>query len=43
MADGFTPMAGTTAATTHMLDPEPDVHPNAAGHDVLAAALVDAR
>ncbi len=43
VADGFTPMAGTTAATTHMLDPEPDVHPNAAGHDVLAAALVDAR
>ncbi|WP_108666358.1 SGNH/GDSL hydrolase family protein [Euzebya rosea] len=43
VADGFTPMQGTTAATTHMLDAEPDIHPNAAGHDVLAGALVDAR
>lgn len=42
VADGFTPMEGTTAATTHMLDPEPDIHPNAAGYDVLAAAIVDA-
>ena len=41
VADGFTPMQGTTAATTHMLDPEPDIHPNASGYAVLAAALVD--
>jgi lysophospholipase L1-like esterase len=39
VADGFTPLQGTTAATTHMLDPVPDIHPNAAGHDVLATAL----
>lgn len=42
VADGFTAMLDTAAATTHMLDPEPDVHPNAAGHDVLAAAIADA-
>lgn len=42
VADGFTPMRGTTAATTHMLDPVPDIHPNAAGHDVLATALFQA-
>jgi lysophospholipase L1-like esterase len=39
VADGATPMRGTTAATTGMLQPTPDVHPNAAGHDVLATAL----
>ena len=43
VADGFTPLQGTTAATTQMLDAEPDIHPNAAGYDVLAGALVDAR
>lgn len=43
VADGFSPLQGTTAATTHMLDAEPDIHPNAAGYDVLAGALVDAR
>ncbi|HUG85802.1 MAG TPA: SGNH/GDSL hydrolase family protein [Euzebya sp.] len=42
VADGFTPLQGTTAATTHMLDPEPDIHPNAVGHDVLANALFSA-
>ncbi len=42
VADGFTPMLHTAAATTHMLDPQPDVHPNARGHDILAAALLDA-
>lgn len=41
VADGFTPMQGTTAATTHMLDPEPDIHPNASGYDVLAGAIMD--
>lgn len=39
VADGFTPMQGTTARTTRMLDAVPDVHPNALGHDVLATAL----
>lgn len=42
VADGFTPLQGTAAATTHMLDPDPDVHPNSSGHDALAAALLDA-
>lgn len=42
VADGFTPMQGTTAATTHMLDPEPDIHPNAFGYDVLATAVFGA-
>ena len=42
VADGFTPMRGTTAATTHMVDNPPDIHPNASGHDVLASALADA-
>ncbi len=42
VADGFTPLQNTTAATTHMLDAVPDIHPNAAGYDVLASALVQA-
>ena len=42
IADGFGPMQGTTAATTHMLDASPDIHPKAIGYDILAAALVDA-
>lgn len=41
VADGFTPMLGTTASTTHMLDDPPDIHPNARGYDVLAAAILD--
>ena len=41
VADAFTPMQGTTAATTHMLDSPPDIHPVAIGYDVLAAAIVD--
>lgn len=41
VADGFTPMQGTTATTTHMLAAQPDIHPNALGHTVLAQALVD--
>jgi len=42
VADGFSPMRGLTAATTHMLDPLPDIHPNAIGYDVLAWAIVQA-
>ena len=42
LADGFLPMQGTTAATTHMLDATPDIHPKAIGYDILAGALVDA-
>jgi lysophospholipase L1-like esterase len=40
VADGFTPMIGTTAATTHMLDDPPDIHPKAIGYDILASAIV---
>lgn len=40
VADAFTPMQGTTAATTHMLDSTPDIHPVAIGYDVLAFAIV---
>ncbi|CAN5192158.1 hypothetical protein BH23ACT9_BH23ACT9_37820 [soil metagenome] len=39
VADGFTPLQQTTAATTGMLAPTPDIHPNSAGYDVLATAL----
>ena len=39
VADGFTPMVGTTASTTHMLDTPPDIHPKAIGYDVLAYAI----
>ena len=42
VADGFTPMAGTAAVTTHVLDSPPDVHPRAIGYDVLATAVLDA-
>ena len=42
VADGFTPMKGTAAVTTHMLDQPPDIHPQAIGFDLLAAALLDA-
>lgn len=42
VADAFTPMLGTTAATTHMVDSPPDIHPRPIGFDVLAGALVDA-
>lgn len=41
-ADGFTPMKGTAATTTHMLETPPDIHPTAIGEDVLAGALVAA-
>ena len=42
VADGFSPMRGTTTATTHMTDTPPDIHPNRTGYDVLTAALLDA-
>lgn len=41
-ADGFGPMQGTTAATTHMLDAEPDIHPKGIGYDILAGSIIDA-
>ncbi len=40
VADGETPMTGTTAATTHMLDAEPDIHPNEIGFDLLACSFL---
>jgi lysophospholipase L1-like esterase len=42
LADGFTPMRGTTTATTHMTDTPPDIHPNATGYDVLTDAVLEA-
>ncbi len=42
VADGFTPMLGTTAVTTHMTDNPPDIHPKPIGFDILAVALVEA-
>ncbi len=42
VADGFTPMRGTAAATTHMVDVPPDIHPNALGYDLLTGALLAA-
>ena len=40
-ADGFTPLQKTTAATTHMFEAPPDIHPRAIGYDLLTGALVD--
>lgn len=42
VADGFAPMRGTTAVTTHMLETPPDIHPNSSGYDLLAQALASA-
>jgi lysophospholipase L1-like esterase len=42
VADGFSPMRGTTTLTTRMLDLAPDIHPNELGYDILTAAIVDA-
>jgi lysophospholipase L1-like esterase len=42
IADGFTPMRGTAATTTHMVDVPPDIHPNALGYDMLTGALMAA-
>ena len=42
VADGFTPMRGIATAATHMVDSPPDIHPNVAGFDLLAGALIEA-
>jgi lysophospholipase L1-like esterase len=42
VADGFAALAGTTSATTGMRQHPPDVHPRPLGHDLLAAAVLDA-
>jgi lysophospholipase L1-like esterase len=42
VADAFTPMQNTAAATTHMFDTPPDIHPTEIGYDVIAAAILDA-
>ncbi len=42
IADAFTPMQGTTAATTHMLDAMPDIHPVEIGFDILACSFLEA-
>jgi lysophospholipase L1-like esterase len=42
VADGFSALQGTTAATTHMLDPQPDIHPYGIGYSLIAQAVVDA-
>ena len=41
VADGYTPMRGTTAATTHMIDDPPDIHPLAIGYEILAIAILE--
>jgi lysophospholipase L1-like esterase len=41
VADGFGPMRGIATSTTHMVDSPPDIHPNVAGFDLLAGALID--
>ncbi len=35
-------MRGLATATTHMVDSPPDIHPNVAGYDLLAGALIAA-
>lgn len=42
VADAFTPLQGTTAATTHMLDANPDIHPLGIGYSLIAQAVVQA-
>lgn len=42
VADGFTPLRGTTAVTTHMLDTPPDIHPYGIGYSLIAQAVVEA-
>jgi lysophospholipase L1-like esterase len=42
VADGFEPMRGIATSATHMVDAPPDIHPNIAGFDILAGALIDA-
>lgn len=42
IADGFAPMRGTTATTTHMTATPPDIHPNETGYDILTEAIISA-
>ncbi len=42
VADGFTPMQNTAAATTHMTSVPPDIHPNELGYDILTQAIMSA-
>ena len=42
VADAFTPLAGTAAVTTHMLDNPADIHPTALGFDVIGWAVLEA-
>jgi lysophospholipase L1-like esterase len=42
VADGFSPMWGTAASTTHLLDSPPDIHPNSLGYSLLAQAVLEA-
>ncbi len=42
VADAFTPMLNTTAATTLMMSTPPDIHPRPIGYDIIAAAIADA-
>ena len=42
VADGFSPMRGTTSATTHMTALPPDIHPNELGYDILTDAILSA-
>lgn len=42
VADGFSPLRGIATAATHMVDSPPDIHPNVAGYDLLAGALIEA-
>ena len=42
VADGFSPLQGTTSVTTHMLDTPPDIHPFGIGYSLIAQAVVDA-
>jgi lysophospholipase L1-like esterase len=42
VADGFSPLQGTTSVTTHMLDTPPDIHPYGIGYSLIAQAVIDA-
>ena len=42
VADGFAPLRGIATAATHMIDSPSDIHPNVAGFDLLAGALIEA-
>lgn len=42
VADGFSPLQGTTASTTHMLDSPPDIHPHGIGYSLIAQAVMEA-